>query len=403
VISQADSAPRTSVRVQLEVGADYLELAAPGNTQPFRVPFDDSAFKVEYSAVVGGLHSGRFEGIGQALWKAAFSGPPGYALDEAAGRAASTGTSVTLGVVSSPKAPPAARWLPWEVLYDPVRGDFLALKSGWSVVRSTVTGPAGRPFSSVPLRLLVVSFPQPDGQPYPAATQEVSAIQQAIEPVGAVTVRQNPAADAFLSMLSNEPADIVHVIGSGHRDGLRIAGQDPAGFIIPSQAISAALAANERVALVFLSACDTEWIAEAVAGTVGVAVLGHRQQVADHYAAALAESFYPGVLRRLPADIALTEARRALDRSFPGERAWASAFLMTGWPPPVLPAPSTGAHAAESFADARKDARQLAETLHRNNADRTRQLLEIARWSPLEQQLQRAERRLAELDAKGSK
>lgn len=403
MISQADSAPSTSVHVQLEVGADYLELVAPGNTEPFRAPFDASAFKVEYAAGNGSLRPGWIEAVGQALWRAAFSGPLGYALDEAAGRAASIGTSVTLGVVSSPETPPAIRWLPWELLFDPGGRDFLALKSGWSVVRSAITGQAGRHFSTVSPRLLVVSFTQPDGQPYPAATQEVSAIQRAIEPVGAITVRPNLAVDAFLSMLSNEPADIVHVIGSGHRDGLRIAGQDPAGFIIPSQAISAALAANERVALVFLSACDTEWIAEAIAGTVGIAVLGHRQQVADHYAAALAESFYPGMLRGLPADTALTEARRALDRSFPGERAWASAFLMTGWPPPALPAPSTGAHAAESFADARKDARQLAETLHRNNADRARQLLETARWSPLEQQLQRAEQRLAELEAKGSR
>ena len=405
---QPGPVPTTSVQVQLEVGEKYLALTAPGNAETFRVPFDAGTFTAEYAA--GSTRPGWLEAVGQALWRAAFSGLLGSAIDQAETQAAASDTSVTLRVVPGPGTPPAIRWLPWELLFDPAAHDFLALKSGWSVVRGTSEGPEGRPFRTTrPPRLLIVTFTRPDGQPYPAAMEEINAIEQAIGSAGEIATTTNPTEDTLLALLATELADIVHVIGSGHRDGLRIPDNDPTSIssstgpaIIKSQAISAALAANERVGLVVLSACDAEWIAEEIVATTGVAVLGHRQAVADRYAAALPGSFYPSLLEGRPADTALTKARRALDRRFPGERAWASAVLVTGWPPPALLAPARSTEADEPIADARKDARQLTEILYKENADHTRRLLEVARWGPLEQQLKQAEQGLDQFRATSS-
>jgi hypothetical protein len=396
--SQLGPDPATSVQVRLDVGANDLTLAS-GDAEPFSVPFDADAFTAEYAA--GSTRPGWLEAVGQALWRAAFSGLLGSALDQASAQAASSGTSVTLRVIPRPDTPSAVRWLPWELLFDPAGHDFLALKSSWSVVRGTSNGPKGRSFGTAPPRLLIVRFSRSDGQAYPGAAEEIDGITQAIGSAADISVPPpNPPEEVLRAMLTNEPFDIVHVIGSCNRDGLRIPESSPSSStgppIISSQAISTYLAANQHVGLVVLSACDAEWTAETIAETAGVAVLGHRQKVADHYAAALPGCFYPRLFEGLPADAALTKARRALDRRFPGERAWASAVLVTGWPPPALPASARSTDADEPAAEASKDARQLVETLYRSNADHARQLLGDVRWSPLEKQLRYAEDRLAE-------
>jgi hypothetical protein len=115
-------------------------------------------------------------------------------------------------------------------------------------------------------------------------------------------------------------------------------------------------------------------------------------------------TFYRHVLDGLPADVALTEARRALDRRFPGERAWTSAVLFTGWPPLSVPRPvepSGAEYTADSASQPALDINELRELLHTRNRDRARQLLAGGEWAPVKQQLEEAEARLQHLRPSG--
>lgn len=397
----------TSVPVTLTVGPTAVTLAAPGDTEPFRVPFDAAAFGPERASSPG--RPGWIEAQGQALWNAAFSGPLGSTLDQAASRAAASGAQVTLRVVAEPDLPTPLHWLPWELLFDSARRDFFALKSGWSVVRSINVTQSSRPFSADRLSVVVVNYPTVDGSQYPTSVTEIDIIQRSVSGRGEVLVVPGPSAPELLSLIGSRPIDILHVIGAGYLDGIQIPfrthtdkvpetmqSQTPGDFV-SGAALAGAMASNGRTTLVTLSACDTETAAEAIA-SAGVAVLAHRQKIADLHAAALIESFYPAIMSGLPLDIALTEARRFLDRRFPGERAWASAILLTGWPPPALASQQEPAGPQDDVDAASKGAESLARMLHEKNSERIRQLQQIADWSPLQQQVDVSQRRLAEIN-----
>jgi hypothetical protein len=160
-----------------------------------------------------------------------------------------------------------------------------------------------------------------------------------------------------------------------------------------------AVAHNPRIGLVILNISHSEQLAEAIAHRANTAVVAHWQPVLGDHMTAFTRAFYTRLGEGLPADVAITEARRALDRRFPGERAWASTVLLTCWPPPAMTVSKSteDVDMAEPAQPDHSTSDRLAELLHRTNLERARQLLEVARWQPIEAQVAEAERRLAEL------
>jgi hypothetical protein len=313
-------------------------------------------------------------------------------VEQAAARAHERGAAVTLQVVASSELPAALRWLPWEVLYDPQRRDYLSLKSGWSVVRGVDPFQTVRKLSLDDLhaRVLVLNAS-------PEARAEAEAVRRLLgEHAGRVEVAPVRTADDLMAQLAGD-VSVVHVIGAGLGDGLELAeGERYAG----RTEIAAAVAGNPRIGLVYFSGSWTAQVAEEVARRAEVTVLAHRNKARPEHAGLLAETFYRNLLDAIPADVALTEARRALDRKFPGERAWTGAVLVTGWPPltPTRSKPVVGVGrpgGPEPGPDL--DAMMLMELLHTRNRDRARELLAGAEWRLVTEQLHKAEAELRRL------
>jgi len=371
----------TSIQVLLTVGPQRLRLKLDGAAHSFEVPFDAGAFDPRLLA--SDIRPNAMRSQGEVLWSAAFPESLGVLLSEAAEQAADLGVSLTLRIVPAPDLPPHLRWLGWETAYEP-RTDFLALKKKWSLVRGVDPFATFRDAPADGAGILVVTLRQST-----EVDHEVAEIRRVFAGAGSVDVRGAPDEVALIPLLESHAAPIVHVIGQGRGESLLL----PDGDLVSARKIASTIAANPAIRLVVLSAAWSEMVADAIARTAHTTVLGHRNMVRDAHARAVTETFYHHFLDGIPADVALTETRRALDRQFPGERAWTSAILLTGWPPPALVPPDDTARRPAEPAD-RVNADDLIVLLHATNRDRLNQLLAIADWSPVRRQLQEAERAL---------
>lgn len=372
----------TSAQVILTVGPGRLSFTPPGDSHSFQVPFDAGAF--DPLRVTSEPRSNAVELQGQALWSAAFAGALGPLLDGAATQA--DDVAVTLRVVPAADLQPHLHWIAWETLFDSGRRDFLALKSGWSVVRGPDPFQQFRRLPDGPLDVLVLDLAAPGR----SRDREAGTIVTEVGERGTVRLEVRPGAERLTTLLAEHPAPIVHLITSGRGEGLILPGNHEDAYreeFVDGRAIAQALQDNAHVGLVVLSGGSTALVAEVVARTAEVTVLAHRTEVRDRDAALLTEVFYRELFDGIPADVALTEARRALDRRYPGERAWTSAVLLTGWPPPALS--TGGADAWRPGADA-PTAESLTHLLHGTNLTRVQELLDIVDWYPLHQQLHQA-------------
>jgi hypothetical protein len=377
----------TSERVLLRVSMKCLELqvSTGEDRQRLETPFDAAAFDPRLPSTDTRLNV--VEARGELLWTAAFAGSLGLFVERAAVRAREQRTTVTLQIVPAPDLPGALRLLPWEVLFDPQRRDFLSLKSGWSVIRGVRPFQAARPLPTADLRVRVLVLVDS-----PEAEDESQAVRRLVGDRGTVDIVRVSTVGQLTAELARD-ASVVHVIASGLGEGLVLPEERYAGC----REIAQAIAGNHRIGLAVFSGSQTAQVAEEVAKDAKVTVLAHRTDTRGEHAALLSETFYRHLLDGIPADVALTEARRALDRRFPGERAWTSAVLFTGWPPLRLswPAAASGAdHPADSAAKPDLDAVALRELLHTRNRDRARQLLTGHGWAPVKRQLQQAESHL---------
>jgi hypothetical protein len=369
----------------LTVRPQELMLALPGEHHEFVVPFDAAGFSPDRPGA--DTRPNAVEEQGRALWTAAFSGLLGPLLDRAAAQANDGGAFLMLRIVPAPNLQQAGvRWLPWETLFDPARRDFLALTTGWSVVRGVAPFRPGRALRDHDLQVLVLAL---GGSTARAA--EVEAVRAVVGGAGEVSVAHPSDPGEAVAVLASTSANIVHVLGRGRGEGLLI-GSGGTEQHLDGRDVAAAVAKNTGIGLLVLSASATELVAEVVARRTSVTVLGHRDGVRAEHALRLTEVFYRRLLDGIPADAALTEARRALDRRFPGQGAWASAVLVTSPVPPRLPgrpAPEAGP------PDRLMTAAQLIEQLHRTNRNRILELQQVAAWKLLDAQLAQADRALA--------
>jgi len=365
-------------QVLLTVGPQRLRLKLAGEAHSFEAPFDTAAFDPRRPAPESWPSVVQTQG--EALWTAAFSGSLGLLLDRAATQAAEAGSSPTLRIVPAADLPPHLRWLPWETMFDPARRDYLALKSGWSLVRGLDPFEQSRQFGPGDAGVFVLDLMAAP------AREEIEGIERAVGGRGRVEVHRPGDTDELLRLLGSCAAPVVHVIGVCQGEGLLL-GEAPDEYV-GGREIAVALAANAQVTLVVLSASASELVAEKVAGHALTTVLAHRSLVRAEHARAVSETFCQRLFDGLPADLAVTDTRRALDRQFPGERGWTSAVLLTGWPPPRL-VPAAPVH--EEVAPRRPAADDLSpealrHLLYSTNRNRTAALLEVVDWEPLRRQ-----------------
>ncbi len=231
---------------------------------------------------------------------------------------------------------PAVARLPWELLYDPERGAFLALET--SLVRAFgLAEPTQALEVQPPLRILI-SAAFPKDLPAVAGQEEIDSIlRELAELVQRKDAEVVPLAHASLRALQNtlreaaardQPFHVLHFIGHGWLD--RKAGRSQIFFEDDQNAAEpvgpAALADILRpfdLKLVYLNGCETAALSAFDQGfapalmALGIpAVIGVQVAVWDRVARQMAQDFYAALADSQPVDQALLSARQ-LARSEP--------------------------------------------------------------------------------------
>ena len=230
---------------------------------------------------------------------------------------------------------PALADLPWEYLYAPELVRFLALSDDTPLVRYLEVPRSAQPLPiSPPLTVLAVLSNPQDVEPL-AVEREWTLLQaalQGLEERNLVRLERLPAAtlEALQARLRNQTAGgvhIVHFVGHGFFDdaqnlgGLIFEDEQRRSRVVLAATMGMLLHDHDALRLVFLNACEgaTSGRSNSFAGVAqqlvqqGVpVVLAMQFPVSDRAAIALSQEFYRSLSDGLPADAALSEARKAI-------------------------------------------------------------------------------------------
>ena len=251
--------------------------------------------------------------------------------------------------------PPEMQALPWELLYDDERHQFLALFDKSLITRFLAVAYGHPPLTvAPPLRILLVTA-SPSGYIPLQVEEEVDDVLEALtnmEREGMVKVE--PFRHAGLLTLRTKVLDfqphVVHFIGHGmaDREGgyLVLEKPDGTGQRVSGSKLASVLSTTSSVRLVLLNACltargagltvdDFYQLRHALLGIgpalIGVglgAVIAMQFSMRDQSARAFAEDFYQSLARLRPVDEAVWLGRQRLMLEFDEEqRDWATPVL----------------------------------------------------------------------------
>ncbi len=239
--------------------------------------------------------------------------------------------------------PPELADLPWELLYDPDVGAFLAGRATLPIVRMIESGaPSASLLASQPLRVLQVQASPKDVAELNLAGSE-AAIRAGLGSAGDVTTLHHATPADLRAALRQGSFHVLHVDSHGYYDA-----QTNAGYLVlegadgRAQSIRADQLANaldgSTVRLVVLAACETaaqsqarrfSGLAQHLMRIVPrlPAVMAMQFDIPDRAAIAFFAELYRALAGKWPVDAAVVEGRRALlERA--GERPdWATPVL----------------------------------------------------------------------------
>ena len=310
----------------------------------FALPFADAELKAFLWQTVGATRSVRLvteagppmdvRDFGAKLYRAVFGGEVGACLVRSLDEAKRRAVNLRIRLRIDDRLPALAD-LPWEYLYAPELVRFLALSDDTPLVRylevprSALLLPVTPPLTV----LAVLSNPR-DVQPL-AVEREWTLLQAALHGLDErklVRLERLPAAtlEALQTRLRNQTdggVHVVHFVGHGFFDdaqnlgGLVFEDEQGRSRVVPAATIGMLLHDHDALRLVFLNACEgaTSGRSNSFAGVAqqlvqqGVpAVLAMQFPVSDKAAIALSQEFYRSLSDGLPADAALSEARKAI-------------------------------------------------------------------------------------------
>lgn len=246
--------------------------------------------------------------------------------------------------------PPALALLPWEFLYDPRRGDYLALDPYTPLVRYLDLPQRIQPLPvNPPLRILGIVASPSDLAQLDVATEKANLERalQGLRDRGLVELTWLPGAtwrDLQRAMRSTAgPWHIFHFIGHGGFDETRgegvlyLADEDGRSRAIGATQLSRLLAGQRySLRLAVLNACEgarggREDILSSTAAALvqgGLpAVLAMQYDITDLAAVELAQSFYEGLADGLPVDTAVADARNAVSLANERSLEWGTPVL----------------------------------------------------------------------------
>lgn len=342
--------------------AEVLQSSFGRGSAPFVPPFTDPKGPqlIEIPEMFDRLRNGKKkdtdlapEAIGDALYRSLFVGEVGELFQKSLSHyEGGNGMGVRIRLsfdLEGPSLLPVAA-LPWELLWNAKRRDFLSQMRGTPIVRylPDIDRPPLPPFVG-PLRVLVVQSAPLDLKPLDLG-RECCAIWRALQVDSEVEVRtlRNPTLADLRMKLLDETWHVLHFMGHGGFD--EETGEGHLCFLDSKgncDAVTGALLGNHLknvrdLRLVFLNACKSGEMPrhtgqDPYSGTAlalikaGIpAAIANQTPIYDRPAIELSATVYSRVAKGDPIDAALVEGRLAITRA--RSLDWATPLLFTRVP-----------------------------------------------------------------------
>jgi len=279
---------------------------------------------------------------------------------------------------------------PWEFLYNPQFGQFVALSQNTPVIRYIELPYTTRALPvQTPLKVLVM-ISSPEGYPKLDIQKEWEKLNKALKPLldqGLVDLEklEQPTLSALQKKLRQDKVHIFHYIGHGKyfedkQDGmLLLEDANQHGRPTSGQHLGAILHDHYHLRLVVLNACEgartsAEDPYAGVAQTLvqqGIpAVLAMQFEIFEDAAMTFAEEFYSAIVDNYPVDAALSEARKAIFAS-PNDVEWGTPVLFMRTPDGMLFKPeSAEERAARLEAEGIRKEQEKSEKEAKKKAER---------------------------------
>lgn len=366
--------PLHDVTLALDAQGDIIHLKLLGREYTdFRVPFsrEDVERGLEDYGPERSVDPLAF--FGTNLFNTLFSEERRRALWELLARVTAENGAIRLRVLTNLER---VQHLPWELLFDSSRQDFIALSGRVALVRTRPDGydrqAALAPLSK--LRILAVTA-DPDGSL--DAADELAAFGALIagcsDRITLETLAQ-ATTKTLLQKLAEGPFDVFVFFGAGSRDdrlsragglrqSVRLVAEDAKddGLFKRNELGAALFKADVRLAV--MNGRDTDWIARSLAKHVPAA-LGFREQVRPQTRRMSIETLAKALLRGMPLDLGITQVRQAIDRNQPGSGEWCRlVFYLQPADGRFLLDPGAPATASAPAADDGEPSRELAKLM----------------------------------------
>lgn len=324
-----------------EVDEFRIELTADGDHTYFkfgdddRQPFVNPFKRDEVEGVLSETSAVRLSvdplmSLGSALFNALFAGERGRELWERLAESERRNRALRVRVVTSVER---LQSLPWELLYDPSRRDFMPLSGRVTLVRTRNEGFVDKALPPAPrLRVLAVSA---EGTATDAPLMRDLALLEELGDSSSGRLDVDFLREAtplmLIKRLQAQQYDVFHFSGTGEvlpyaskrgglRQALRLLGTPTMDPLVNRHDLGKALeAAGVRLAV--LNAPHTDWFARSLSRYVPAAI-GFRESVQPDTCYTFGRALYRGLLPGAPLDLVVTAARQALDRELPGTGEW---------------------------------------------------------------------------------
>lgn len=344
------------------IGSSYrarvIQSPAGEAVTDFSLPFtEDELANVGWRTANGVRHLGAapdgvspaldLRGYGARLYGAAFAGRVGLCLRRSLDEAERRGVGLRIRLRLDAGVLDLAV-LPWEFLFAPDLERFLALSDLTPIVRYIELDRPVQPLRAhLPLTIVAVISNPSDANPL-AVESEWRRLQEALDPLiqrGVITLERLEAATltALQARLRRGSVDLLHFVGHGSFDaqsntgGLVFEKGNGRAEMVTAETLGMLLHDHEALRLIFLNACEGAQggrsdpfagVAQRLVQQGAPAVLAMQFPVTDVAAIALSQVFYQALADGLPADTALSQARKAI-RAAGNDREWATPVLFS--------------------------------------------------------------------------
>ena len=245
--------------------------------------------------------------------------------------------------------------LPWELLFDPSRSDFLSLSGRMAFVRTRPDSHAEITTLEPMLKLRILAVAA-DATGTMRTSEDLAILQRLADANPSridLTVVDQVTLEMLQRRLLSSRFDVFHFAGRGEvlpkvskrggiRQALRLMNPSLTGIGIPLQPTDYGEPLMDRqdlggllkqcgVRLAVLNACHSDWIARSVAKYIP-ATIGFRESVRVESCLTLCDSLYRSLLAGTPLDLSVTFARQGLDRAHPGTGDWCKIIFYLQYP-----------------------------------------------------------------------